>query len=265
MFVPGVFGMSSDRYAAKFCRLFFEQLGWRSCVFNRRGYGGMPIKGSRVVGLASYDDIHCVVKRLAEMFPSSNIYLAGVSMGAANIQNYLTYYQEENLVKAAVTISCPWNAHVVSSKVKKNPLLRKGIHDYQIKLFKEQLEHDSFKNLLRERQICTDQVLSTKDNQHFDQVCASVGLGLESKEHYYDTLSTHDKIARIRTPILSLNTNDDFLIPIDVIPFQEIESNPYFLHLQVTGGGHIEYFHGCRAEYVEPSLLSGLSSWRWST
>lgn len=259
MFVPGVFGMSQDKYSAKFCRMFHEQLGWRTCVFNRRGYGGMPIKGTRVVGFTSYDDIHCVVKRLAEMFPSSNIYLAGVSMGAANIQNYLACYSEENYVKAAVTISCPWNAHIVTTKVKKNPLLRKGIHDYQIKLFKEQLEYESFQKLLESRQICKDTVLSTKDNQHFDQVCAAVGLGLQSRDHYYDALSTHDKIARIRTPVLSLNTNDDFLIPTDVIPFAEIESNPYFLHLQVTGGGHIEYFHGCHASYVDSCHFSGPS------
>jgi predicted alpha/beta-fold hydrolase len=258
MFVPGVFGMSSDQYSLKFCKLYYEQLGWRTCVFNRRGYGGMPIKGTRVVGFTSYDDIHCVVKRMSNMFPSSNIYLVGASMGAAGIQNYLASYSEENIVKGAVTISCPWNAHIVTNKVKKNPILRRGIHEYQLKIFKEQLEHDSFNKLLEQRQICKEEVLSTTDNQHFDEVCAAIGLGLPTKEHYYDALSTHEKVSRIRTPILSLNTNDDFLIPVDVIPFTEIENNPYFLHLQVTGGGHIEYFHGCKASYVVSCYLVGI-------
>lgn len=259
MFVPGVFGMSSDVYAAKFCRFVHKMYGWRSCVFNRRGYGGMPIKGTRVVGFTSYDDMHEVIKQLGSMFPKSNIYLVGVSMGAAGIQNYLARFNNENIVKAACTISCPWNAHIVTEKVRKNPILRKGIHDYQIKLFKEQLAYESFQKLLQDRQICHEQVLKTKDNQEFDKVCAAAGLGLESREEYYDVISTHTKIGMINVPVLSMNSSDDLLIPPSVIPFEDIERNPYFLHLQVTGAGHTEYFHGCKAEYVEYFLTSGLT------
>lgn len=258
MFVPGVFGMSADVYSAKFCRMVHSTLGWRTCVFNRRGYGGMPIKGSRVVGFTSYDDMHEVVKQLSQMYPKANIYLVGVSMGAANIQNYLAHFNEENIVKAACTISCPWNAHIVTEKVKRNPLLRKGIHKYQIKLFKEQLAFDSFQKLLAEKQICSSAVLKTRDNQDFDKVCAAAGLGLESIEEYYDALSTHLKIGRIRVPVLSLNSSDDLLIPPSVVPFDEIQRNPYFLHLQVAGAGHTEYFHGCRASYVRFSNPVGL-------
>jgi predicted alpha/beta-fold hydrolase len=249
MFVPGVFGMSNDVYSAKFCRLVHSTLGWRTCVFNRRGYGGMPIKGSRVVGFTSYDDMHEIVKQLSQMFPKANIYLAGVSMGAANIQNYLAHYSEENLVKAACTVSCPWNAHIVTETVKRNPLLRKGIHNYQLKLFKEQLNNESFKKLLEERQICPKTVLKTTDNCHFDEVCATAGLGLQNREEYYEAMSTHNKIGRINVPVLSMNSSDDLLIRPSVVPFGDIERNPYFLHLQVTGGGHTEYFHGCKADY----------------
>lgn len=259
MFVPGVFGMSSDVYSAKFCRMVHEKHGWRSCIFNRRGYGGMPIKGNRVVGLASYDDMHEVIKQLAQMFPKANIYLIGVSMGAANIQNYLAHYSHENIVKAACTISCPWNAHIVTEKVKRNVFLRKGIHNYQIKLFKEQLAYESFQKLLQERQICSQAVLKTKDNQDFDKVCSAAGLGLESKEEYYDALSTHTKIGKINIPVLSINSSDDLLIPPSVVPFEDIERNPFLLHLQVSGGGHIEYFHGCRADYVSLSDEVGIS------
>jgi predicted alpha/beta-fold hydrolase len=250
MFVPGVFGMSADVYVSKFCQLVYATLGWRTCVFNRRGYGGMPIKGTRVVGFTSYDDIHEVVKQLAEMFPHANIYLTGVSMGAANIQNYLAHYSHDNIVKAACSISCPWNAHIVSEIVRRNPLLRKGIHSYQIKLFKEQLAYESFQKLLEERQICKNAVLRTTDNRDFDRVCAAIGVGLESREEYYDALSTHNKIAKINVPVLSMNSSDDLLIPPSVIPFDEIQQNPYFLHLQVTGAGHTEYFTGCKASYV---------------
>lgn len=250
MFIPGVFGMSSDLYSAKFCKMFKDYLGWRTCIFNRRGYGGMPIKGNRVVGFTSYDDIHCVVNTMAANFPKANIYLVGVSMGAANIQNYLSHYADEHIVKAAVTISCPWNAHIVTRKVAKNPLLRKGIHGYQLRLFKQQLEYESFNKLLETHKISKDDVLKTKSNVEFDEICATAGLGLEKLEEYYDHLSCHEKISRVSVPVLSMNTGDDILIPVSVIPFEELASNPHIIHLQVTGGGHTEYFHGCSASYV---------------
>lgn len=259
MFIPGVFGMSQDKYSAKFCKMFKNYLGWRTCVFNRRGYGGMPIKGTRVVGFNSYDDIHSVVKELSKKFPKANIYLAGVSLGASTIQNYLAHYANDKVVKGAVTISSPWNAHIVSQKAARNPLLRKGIHNYQLKLFKEQLMHESFNKLLENRKICKNAILNTKDNQEFDYECSTIGLGLQSREEYYDQLSCHNKVSQIRVPVLSMNTNDDLLIPVSVIPFNELESNEHFIHFQVTGGGHTEYFHGCRASYVIHSLLSGVT------
>lgn len=249
-FVPGVFGMSNDSHSLEFCKILYKRAGWRSCVFNRRGYGGMPIKGTRVLGLTSYDDMHEVIKQISVMLPKTNIYLVGVSLGAANSQRYLADFSEEHIVKAAVSISSPWNAHIVTDKIKKNPFLRKGIHSYQKKLFKEQLAHQSFNELLKSKNICPQQVLKTTDNQHFDDVCSSIGLDLKVKEEYYDALSTHHLVHEIKIPMLSINSSDDLLIPVNVIPLGEIKDNPHIVHLQVTGAGHTEYFHGCKAEYV---------------
>jgi predicted alpha/beta-fold hydrolase len=250
MFVPGVFGMSSDVYSLEFCKMVWNQLRWRTCVFNRRGYGGMPIRGTRVVGFTSYDDMHSVVAQLDNQFPQAGVYLVGVSMGAANIQRFLAEYPEEHRVKAAVTISSPWNAHVVSEKVKRNPLLRKGIHGYQVKLFKQQLENESFNNLLKQKNICPNAVLSTKDNKDFDYELSAKGLNHQRAEEYYEALSSHQMMDRIHVPMLSINSSDDLLIPTSVIPFEEIKLNPRIVHYQVAGGGHTEYFTGFRPRYV---------------
>lgn len=250
MFVPGVFGMSSDVYSLKFCQMIWDTLGWRACVFNRRGYGGMPIRGTRVVGFTSYDDMHSVVNQLDAQFPNAGVYLVGVSMGAANIQRFLAEYPQEHKVKAAVTISSPWNAHVVSEKVKRNPLLRKGIHSYQVKLFKQQLENESFNNLLRQKNISPETILSTKDNKDFDFKLSAKGLDHERPEEYYEALSTYQMMDRIQVPLLSINSSNDLLIPKSVIPFEEIKLNPRIVHYQVAGGGHTEYFSGLKPRYV---------------
>lgn len=217
----------------------------------------MPIRGTRVVGFTSYDDMHSVVNQLHEQFPLSGIYLVGVSMGAANTQRFLAEYPDEHKVKAAVSISSPWNAHVVSEKVRRNPLLRKGIHSYQVKLFKEQLENESFNNLLRQKNIKPETILSTKDNKDFDFQLSAKGLDHQRAEEYYEALSTHQLMDRINVPLLSINSSNDLLIPKAVIPFEEIRLNPRIIHLQVAGGGHTEYFTGCRPRYVDLNLPSG--------
>ena len=35
-YVPGVFGLSRDKYAYHFCKIALKSLGWRSFVYNRR-------------------------------------------------------------------------------------------------------------------------------------------------------------------------------------------------------------------------------------
>ena len=250
VFIPGVFGMSQDVYSAEFCQMVHKTLGWRTAVFNRRGYGGMPIKGKRVVGLTSYDDIHEVLGQIQEMLPSANLYLVGVSLGAANTQRYLSDFNHESIVKAAVTISSPWNAHKVSEVVKNNPVLRMGIHQYQKKLFKEQLMHDTFNRLLEAKSICPTSVLNTKDNKHFDHICSTIGLDHAKPEDYYQALSSYHLVDKIRIPVLSFNSSDDLLIPKEVVPFSDIEKNRRIVHLQVAGGGHTEYYTGCKAQFV---------------
>ena len=42
--VPGYLGDSRAIYIAQYCEDIYKRLGWRSCIYNRRGYGGMPFK-----------------------------------------------------------------------------------------------------------------------------------------------------------------------------------------------------------------------------
>jgi len=44
LIVPGLLGSTYDQYVIDFCTDLHNKLGWRCCVFNRRGYGGMPYR-----------------------------------------------------------------------------------------------------------------------------------------------------------------------------------------------------------------------------
>jgi hypothetical protein len=44
VFCPGITGDSLDNYSVKFAQYLKEQLGWRTCVANKRGFADTPLR-----------------------------------------------------------------------------------------------------------------------------------------------------------------------------------------------------------------------------
>lgn len=260
VFVPGVFASSKDVYSVEFCKMAYAKLGWRTCVYNRRGYSGMACRGEKMISFTAYDDMHFAINKLHELYPQADKYLVGCSMGAANIQKYLIEYGVDTPIQAAVTISSPFNAFIVANKVRKNCLLRKGVNSTQKKLFRDQLHNENVIRILEKKQMSRERILNTQSNMEFDYECSTRDLGYKSLEDYYHKLSTHEGIEKINVPLLNINSVDDILIPKEAIPLESLKNNSKVIHLEVNGGGHIEYFQGCKAEYVRTDLFSGPST-----
>jgi predicted alpha/beta-fold hydrolase len=258
IFVPGVFASSKDVYSVEFCKLAYQKLGWRTCVYNRRGYSGMACRGEKMISFTAYDDMHFAINKLHEMFPQADKFLAGCSMGATNIQKYLIEYGVDTPIKAAVTISSPFNAFIVANKVRKNCLLRKGVNATQKKLFRGQLHNENVINILKRKNMSKERILGTTSNMQFDYECSTKDLGYSTLDEYYHKLSTHEGIDKINIPLLNVSSGDDILIPKEAIPLESLKNNSKIIHLEVNGGGHIEYFQGCKAEYVGFGLVVGL-------
>lgn len=248
MYVPGVFGRSCDVYSFKFCEMLTNRLGWRSFVFNRRLFAG-NFKGTRFISYTHYSDWLEILDYVAREFPEANIYLVGVSMGALNIQKFLALYNNEKRVVAAVTISSPFDAQSAADLVLNNYFLNKVLHGHQVRVFREHLHNEKFTEFMRKKGIDPIRVIESKTNQEFDAICSSVDLGVNSPRDYYNLLSVHTHIQEIKHPILSLNSEDDPLIPPSNVPLEEIVKNPNIIQLMVAGGGHIEYLSGLKGEF----------------
>ena len=44
IFIPGIFGDSTDLYCMELAQTVEKKLGWATCIYNRRGYGSMPYR-----------------------------------------------------------------------------------------------------------------------------------------------------------------------------------------------------------------------------
>jgi len=95
--------------------------------------------------------------------------------------------------------------------------------------------------------------------------------GFKDADDYYRTVSSVHYLARVRTPLLAINSRDDpvtFILNLSSrkepneplpqiacernLPFREIEKSPWVV-LATTGGGHVGWFEtGARRWYVQP-------------
>lgn len=248
-FCPGLFGISRDKYAFSFCQTAFKTHGWRSFVYHRRLILNEPI-GNKLNSYATTDDWRHVLVHVKSVFPKAPLYMVGVSMGALNIQRYLIDYSEDPLVHAAVAISSPWDAQKVSDHVLNRKILMKLMLPAQFRMIRQHMHSEKFMEKMKSRGIDVEKSLAAQTNREFDELFSLGDLGLTHSGQYYEMLTAHSLVDRIKIPMLAINSMDDILIPRSNIPEAEIPKNPNIIQLLVAGGGHIEYFHGIKREFV---------------
>ena len=249
VFVPGMFGTSQDCYSLEFCKKVHARLGWRTFVLNRRLFVS-PLYGKKIISYDHFSDWREILEGLRRIYPEAEVYLVGVSMGALNIQKYLVDHCEDPLVKAAVTISSPFDAEVADTHISESYLLNKAACGVMVSMFREHLHHEEFLELCRDRGIDPEHVKLAKNVKEFHERVTCKDVGAKTPKEYLNSMSSAHVIGKLKTPVLSVNSVEDPLVPFKCVPIRDIELNPHIIQLMVGGGGHIEYFHGMKREFV---------------
>lgn len=55
-------------------------------------------------------------------------------------------------------------------------------------------------------------------------------------------MSSYDKLDSIKTPVLIIQSENDFIAPLDLVPFDKILEKPNFFYVGVPRAAHVEYF-----------------------
>ena len=93
--------------------------------------------------------------------------------------------------------------------------------------------------------------MNCKSKADIDQHFLAKDAGCKSAKDYYDLVSTHLDIDKIAVPLLSINSSDDLICPVDAIPLNKIKTTRNWIQVNTGGGGHIEFFSG-----VKPTMVS---------
>lgn len=256
VFIPGIMGDSLDKYSIEFCEQVSKILNWRTCVVNRRGYGGMSYKGERLSCFLSLKDLSMLRKKINENFPQSNVYLTGVSMGGFQTHKFLQSFEGKVEFKAACAIGSFWDSFISSRRVASSYIAERVLTEQFKRHVRSHQEDPYFDELLNKRGvgsgknlinlliIIVDEVLRFDSKIEFDKHYLAKDLGVDNELEYYYHMDLDFNTHKVEIPLLSINSADDMFCPKHSIPVDEIRENPNFIQIITNGGGHIEFCSG---------------------
>lgn len=238
----GLAGSSDSPYIVGLQHALSQQ-GVASVAMNARGAGGRPNDRARTYHAGETDDVRFVLDHLQRRFSQASLLPVGYSLGGSRLLNLLAEGGHA-AVPAAVSVCVPlWLADCEArlnrgfSRVYRNRLIRELIRSFREKL--PHLERHAPAEAARLRALDLTAIRTFRD---YDNRVVCPLFGFADADDYYNRCSAGPKLARIHTPTLVIQAEDDpFMTPAGLpAPGQFGEA----VNLEVRGGGHVGFVEG---------------------
>ena len=221
--------------------LYAANRGWRSCVLNRRGHSGMPLRVPSFSILGNVDDTVAMVENIRENHPNSFIALAGISAGSGQVVSYIGREGSKTPIGAAASLCPAWDIrkswHILRDLYPK-------IDSYLARLVRSYfIEKDHNAPALASM---PDAVADTRRAQTFDEFmqAAVPFAGCSSMEQYYKENNPMEFVLGNKTPTLVLNALDDFLCVKENINLDLLDQGFNYALMVTDEGSHIGFTEG---------------------
>ena len=215
----------------------------------------MPIRGEHITSFARHYETHDTLTAIQKKFPDSNLYVIGISLGAAEVQRYLEEYGDRTPAKAACTIASPWDVSSAAIQLSQNVLCRNALVSEYKRKIKQHFHEENFVRIMKKhgftegkhqpykifRLILLEYCLSPTTNIEVDSFIATPDMGCNNVQEFYDLLNTHKLTHKITIPMLSINSRDDPICPYQNVPKDKITQNENIIHVETGGGAHVEF------------------------
>ncbi|XP_038051331.1 phospholipase ABHD3-like [Patiria miniata] len=239
LLLPGLTGSSQSHYAINMMKAV-KKHGYRSVVFNNRGFGGAEIKTPRTFCAANTEDLEFVIQHIHSVNPNAPVIAVGISIGGIILFNYLAKVGENTPLVAAMTVSVAWNTFVSTES------LEKPVNSI---LFNRFLAKELTKVLARNVQMFEEHVdighaMQSQTIKQFDERFTAKMFGYETVDHYYADASLHTKVLHIGIPTLCLSAGDDPFAPLETIPTADAKEQSNIALVVTSHGGHVGFTEG---------------------
>ena len=226
----GLAGSTDSTYIHR-TSILAQKLGHTVFILNHRGCGegaGLA-RGPYHSGRA--EDLSAAIAAGRELYPHHRHVAIGFSMSGNALLLLLSGERGEVKPDAAISVNAPIDLYKASL------LLNKGLNRiYDIKFY-QQCRRDVFAaqhEVLK--QIKIPRLATIYD---FDSIYTAPAGGFRNREHYYETCSTHQLLAKIDTPTIVLTAKDDPFVPFESYERARLGKN-VLLHAE-DYGGHMGY------------------------
>ncbi|MBZ4394279.1 MULTISPECIES: hydrolase [unclassified Myxococcus] len=215
------------------------QRGWGATALNFRSCSGEPNRLARTYHSGHIDDALGLLRDLRARV-TGPLFAVGFSLGANVLCRLLEDQGEEAPVRAAASISAPYDLDACCAKLDgPGPF-----HRIYRERFLRTLKSKARAKLKRFPNAFDGRAMeAARTVRQFDHAVTAPLHGFNSAEHYYAESSSGPRLHAIRKPTLLISAEDDPMLQAPVIP-PEAKDNPHLSVVLTPHGGHVGFVAG---------------------
>lgn len=214
--------------------------GIRGLGLNFRSCSGEMNRTSRFYHAGDTEDLAFVVDRVRERFPEAPLGAIGFSLGGNVLLKYLGERGEEAPVRAAATVSVPFDLAAGADQLERGAMARVYTHYFMRKL----LLKTAVKGPSLGDRCDVERISAARTLREFDDAATAPLHGFRDAAHYYRESSAAGWLEHVRVPTLLLHAVDDPFLPSGGLPHEIIAGNPHLVEAFTPGGGHVGFVAG---------------------
>lgn len=217
-----------------------QQQGNEAVLMHFRGCSGEPNRLLRAYHSGAIEDAQALIAELGRRFPGKPMVAIGYSLGGNMLVNLLARGCPAEL-KAAVVISAPLQLASCADRV--NQGFSRVYQSYLLRTMRANLQSKIRHQAAARARWQPEQVDRITTLRDFDEQVTAPLHGFDSADHYYQSCSGLDLLARISIPTLVIHAADDPFMTRAVIPTPE-QLSPQVRYELSRRGGHVGFLHG---------------------
>lgn len=230
--------------------LLVARAGWRATVLNFRSCARdtrdieqrLPNRRPRLYHSGETGDLRFVVRTLVAREPATPLYALGFSLGGAVLLKWLGEAGRASEIRAAATISVPYNLAAASRYLERRMGRIYSAH------FTPRLRSKALELLVRfpreTAHVDPERVRRARTFREFDDCLTAPLHGFAGADDYYLRASALPFLGRIAVPTLCLSSEDDPFFPGDDV-YRARDAASTDVRFEITAwGGHTGFVSG---------------------
>jgi len=227
----GLEGDSTSNYNNSLAQYALNN-GYSVFAWNNRSCGSRMNRLPKLYHHASVDDLDAVVQDVLQQGFDA-VYLAGFSLGGAQIMNYFGRRHIDARIKAGVAVSTPIQLKASAHKIDR------GLGKLYQKRFVQRIKRKIGLKARKFPELLDEQRINAIDS--FEDIAENFMVpvhGFADLEAYYKEASPGSSMGAIKTPVLLLNAVDDPILGEFARPVERAETHKCLYLETPRHGGH---------------------------